>query len=399
MYIGNGTDMRYFLLVFCIIFTMMVSCAYAGCGGDTNPYDDSPGLLHNGYFPPSADFSGEPVEGYAPLTVSFTDQSTNVPTNWAWNFGDGQTSNEKNPVHVYLFPGTYSITLTAGNGYGGNSITKVNYIVVDSGSSSLDVDFSANITTGYAPLQVEFTDLSTGRGIKSRVWTFSNNVTMFSENFSGQKIVHSFSEAGQYNVTLTVTAENNKNESMEKKYYINVRQSVPEQGTITLYKGWNLISTPLALKEQYRTAGQVFSLIDTESRSIYTYDAESKQFITLNSNSIIFPLEGIWIYSKNEVLLSFNYDLTRPLTISKHLPSGWNLIGYPSTDPGNASEVLVTIANKWSTILCFDSVSQQYTSTIFNEGVGGKSDQQLMFPLKGYWIYLPQEGNLIITIN
>ncbi|MBN2379835.1 C10 family peptidase, partial [candidate division WOR-3 bacterium] len=39
--------------------------------------------------PPEAEFTGDPTSGNAPLTVSFTDQSTNNPTSWAWDFGDG----------------------------------------------------------------------------------------------------------------------------------------------------------------------------------------------------------------------------------------------------------------------------------------------------------------------
>ena len=82
-----------------------------------------------------------------------------------------------------------------------------------------------------------------------------------------------------------------------------------------------------------------------------------------------------------------------------HLPAGWNLIGYPSTEPGNARAGFASIGNTWSTILCFDPVTQQYSTTIFNEGAGGQSDQQLMNPTNGYWIFMPKEGDLIITLN
>jgi PKD repeat protein len=54
---------------------------------------------------PVVDFIGEPTEGEAPLTVQFTDKSLGIPTSWAWEFGDGGTSTEKNPVHVYEKPG------------------------------------------------------------------------------------------------------------------------------------------------------------------------------------------------------------------------------------------------------------------------------------------------------
>jgi PKD repeat protein len=80
--------------------------------------------------PPVADFSGSPVSGAAPLTVNFTDLSTNSPTSWAWDFGDGGTSTEQNPAYTYSADGSYTVSLTASNQYGSNTATKTNYITV-----------------------------------------------------------------------------------------------------------------------------------------------------------------------------------------------------------------------------------------------------------------------------
>jgi PKD repeat protein len=56
--------------------------------------------------------------------ISFADNSTNVPTQWLWNFGDGTTSNEQNPTHVFNSTGTFNITLTASNTAGNSSSTQ-----------------------------------------------------------------------------------------------------------------------------------------------------------------------------------------------------------------------------------------------------------------------------------
>lgn len=48
------------------------------------------------------------------LTVTFTNLSANA-TDYNWNFGDGSTSTEENPVHTYTEPGNYDVTLNAGN--------------------------------------------------------------------------------------------------------------------------------------------------------------------------------------------------------------------------------------------------------------------------------------------
>ena len=78
---------------------------------------------------PIVSFTANASAGSDPLVVQFTDTSLYVPTNWAWDFGDGTTSTEQNPVHTYSI-GTYSINLTATNGDGSNSTTKTDYITV-----------------------------------------------------------------------------------------------------------------------------------------------------------------------------------------------------------------------------------------------------------------------------
>ncbi|MFT5823189.1 MAG: Zn-dependent metalloprotease/chitodextrinase [Crocinitomix sp.] len=62
--------------------------------------------------------------------VFFTDLSTNAPTEWAWDFGDGGTSDEQHPSHVYASEGTYTVTLTANNLIGGDTEIKAGFVTV-----------------------------------------------------------------------------------------------------------------------------------------------------------------------------------------------------------------------------------------------------------------------------
>ncbi len=67
--------------------------------------------------------------GFAPLTVKFSDDSR-LANSWAWDFGDGATSTEKNPTHTYAKVGKYSVKLTATNEKGSNEKTETDFINV-----------------------------------------------------------------------------------------------------------------------------------------------------------------------------------------------------------------------------------------------------------------------------
>lgn len=63
--------------------------------------------------------------------VRFSDQSTNLPTSWLWDFGDGNTSIQKNPLHTYLTDGSYTVKLISTNQFGPDSLEKTDYITVE----------------------------------------------------------------------------------------------------------------------------------------------------------------------------------------------------------------------------------------------------------------------------
>jgi PKD repeat protein len=92
--------------------------------------ETKPGFVTVNGQPPDANFVGAPTSGKKPLTVQFTDLSTNNPTSWSWNFGDQTTSTEQHPAHTYTTRGTYTVTLTASNAYGSDTMTRTSYIRV-----------------------------------------------------------------------------------------------------------------------------------------------------------------------------------------------------------------------------------------------------------------------------
>ncbi len=96
-----------------------------------NPIIEVPVTLNVIAFP-QAGFSADNEElvcGAEP--IQFTDMSVNVPTEWLWDFGDGNTSTEQNPIHSYTASGMFDVTLIASNDVGSDTLTLMSLINVD----------------------------------------------------------------------------------------------------------------------------------------------------------------------------------------------------------------------------------------------------------------------------
>jgi PKD repeat protein len=150
---------------------------------------------------PVADFSATPTAGDAPLEVTFTDESTGALISaWAWEFGDGGTSTLQNPAHQYTAAGSYTVSLTVTDIGGTDTETKTAYINVGTMPPPPVADFSAVPTGGNAPLNVAFTDESTGALISAWEWDFGDSGTS-----TLQSPTHQYTIAGTYTVSLLIT--------------------------------------------------------------------------------------------------------------------------------------------------------------------------------------------------
>jgi PKD repeat protein len=179
---------------------------------------------------PDADFWSDITSGEAPLKVQFFDESTGSPTAWNWNFGDGVTSTKQNPIHTYTTDGTYTVKETITNEIGGDTETKESYITVTSPAEALTAvvpvpDFSASVTSGEAPLTVSFTDESSGSPTEWQ-WNFGDSSDILTE----YNPTHTYTKAGTYTVTETVTNEAGK-DTETKTDYITV--TAPESTDIS----------------------------------------------------------------------------------------------------------------------------------------------------------------------
>ncbi len=146
--------------------------------------------------PPTAEFTANRTNGTAPLAVGFIANTTGATT-WQWFFGDGTTSNESEPMHVYRIPGRYTVWLVASApGYGSVIARRDAYITVN---DEIVVDFAANVTSGPAPLVVGFEERTSGGAPIAWRWEFGDGVSA-----GGQNATHTYTKGGDYTVNLTV---------------------------------------------------------------------------------------------------------------------------------------------------------------------------------------------------
>ncbi len=127
------------------------------------------------------------------VEVQFIDSSLCKPTSWLWDFGDGTTSSEPNPLHVYPAPGVYTVKLITNVSITGCSDTLTKQITITSIKAA---DFAAqNVCDGTA---VTFTDQSSGA--IQYLWEFGDGSTA-----SIQSPAHLYSQPNTYYVTLHIT--------------------------------------------------------------------------------------------------------------------------------------------------------------------------------------------------
>jgi PKD repeat protein len=145
--------------------------------------------------PPTPNIGARIIPGRIPLPVQFTGISTERPINiYEWNFGDGETSMAKNPLHICKKFGMYNVTLTVAGPKG----TSTNNIMVTAYPKPI-VKIAVNKKSGKAPLPVHFTSESVV-AVSSYLWNFGDGQTS-----SARSPLHSYINAGMYTATLTVT--------------------------------------------------------------------------------------------------------------------------------------------------------------------------------------------------
>ncbi len=164
-----------------------------------------------------ADFQATPLSGVAPHRVTFADRSSGGPTGYLWDFGDGGTSNERNPSHTYGRSGSYTVELTVSGAQGSAHKEVRNCIQVDQPVPV--ANFICDDQDGVTPHTVRFTDTSTGEPNRWE-WNFGDG----SPVSTSQNPTHTYQKAGNFTAVLRVS--NDAGQST-KKLLIQVVMPLP----------------------------------------------------------------------------------------------------------------------------------------------------------------------------
>jgi PKD repeat protein len=176
--------------------TYHVSLTVANNSGQSTATKDI--TITSAVIAPVADFTYTPPNPMTGSPVQFTDASTNGPTTWYWDFGDGASSTANNPSHTYATAKTYAVTLTGGNSAG--STSKTRNLTVTTSVGKPVASFTASATTAAILQPITFTDTSTGNPT-SWSWNFNDGTPVVTTH----NPTHTFTNAGTYTTSLTVT--------------------------------------------------------------------------------------------------------------------------------------------------------------------------------------------------
>jgi PKD repeat protein len=159
---------------------------------------------------PIPDFRISPSigSGYAPLNITFGDiSSVRSPLSWNWSFGDNTfyyttSAASKNPFHNYGV-GNFTARLKVCNASGCNTTNQGKNIIATTNPRPA-ARFTTNVTTGNAPLAVQFNDTSTGSP-SSWKWNFGDTSWYNTTTAARRNTSHVYASPGTYTATLTVS--------------------------------------------------------------------------------------------------------------------------------------------------------------------------------------------------
>ncbi len=226
---------------------------------------------------PAANFSVlSGSRGCAPVQAIFKDLSNmhgDVAQSWLWNFDDGSTSTQQNPIHSFADEGVYNVSLTVQSVHGCTSTYTPNSAVA-TGNLPI-VGFSASPLSGCASTLRQFKDSSSGN-ITRYQWFFGDGSYTEEKN-----PLYHYKDTGKFSVRLTVS-DNGCASSLSKTYYMHVTGPVAGFTKVincTDKKLVNYTDTSIGETSRFWDLGDGFTT--TNKNVIHTYASPGIYYVKL----------------------------------------------------------------------------------------------------------------------
>jgi len=261
--------------------------------------------------------------------LNFQNSSSSNPVSSSWDFGDGTTSGQINPIKTYLAAGTYQVRLINQYANCTDSVTKP-VTVIDKPV----VDFTANDTASCsAPFTVQFTDNTTGA--TGWLWDFGDGSTSTQQNPS-----HQYNTLGDYSVTLTVTSGAGCSNTLTKKDYILIRKTtvdisnVPTGGCVPFtFKPLPVITTVDDIVSYNWDLGEPGAVYTTQFPT-HVYNTPGtypvKLTVTTQSGCVATVMVVDSVKTGTPPTVNFSYSPTTPICASTPI----NFTDLSTTTPG-----------------------------------------------------------------
>ena len=224
-----------------------------------------------------ADFSADTTSGSVPLTVHFSDSSKGNILGYFWDFGDGRTSSEQHPTHMYETADTFTVSLMVTGPGKPDTLIRENYIRTFHPAPI--ADFTADTTSGFRPLEVQFTNLSSGM-IATWLWDFGDG-----ETGTGQHPSHVFQTADTFTVSLTVNGPGGEGTKTEPDYIVVLETPPVAEFTADTTEG----IIPFEVQFTDQSTGQIASWFwefgdgetSTDQHPVHIYDISDTLDVSL----------------------------------------------------------------------------------------------------------------------